>query len=208
MIKVVLFDYGGVLSSDGKAGTVRELFEEIRALSGTQADLDMLCTQLLHGTVSSEAFLDEVSQERPAVAAAVTKLFLQHIFNRNAVVYAFAARLREQHIRTGIFSNVFAITAAGLREHGQYDGFDPVLLSCEEGLTKPDGAFYDRAIAQLGVEPGEILFIDDQPHNLVPALERGMHTLLALSSDQVVHDACSLLLVENDLDLRQAKEYN
>ena len=61
-----------------------------------------------------------------------------------------------------------AIEAAPWRRH-----FDRVYVSARIGATKPDRRIYDHATADLGVEPGEIAFVDDRPENVAGALEAG-----------------------------------
>jgi HAD superfamily hydrolase (TIGR01509 family) len=47
-------------------------------------------------------------------------------------------------------------------------------VSCELGARKPDRAAYDLAAAQLGVTPGQCVFVDDRRINCDAAHEAGM----------------------------------
>ncbi|TMW70104.1 HAD family hydrolase [Alteribacter natronophilus] len=50
--------------------------------------------------------------------------------------------------------------------------FNSILISEEEGLSKPDKAIFERACERLGTEPEQCLFIGDHPENDVAAAER------------------------------------
>jgi epoxide hydrolase-like predicted phosphatase len=110
------------------------------------------------------------------------------LLRRHRRIYDLASRLREHGIRTGILSNVWLPIARSLAQAGAYDGFDPLVLSCEAGCAKPDPTIYHLALERLGLAAGDVLFVDDQPRHLVAAAEVGMRTLLATGEAQVVHD--------------------
>jgi putative hydrolase of the HAD superfamily len=55
--------------------------------------------------------------------------------------------------------------------------FDVFLESSVLGLRKPDPRIYERACAELGVEPPAVVFLDDIGRNLKPARTLGMVTI-------------------------------
>lgn len=54
-----------------------------------------------------------------------------------------------------------------------------VAISDKLGLVLPDGAAYDVFAARLDCPPEQIIFVNDDPTQLVPAQERGWQTILA-----------------------------
>lgn len=204
MIKAVLFDYGGVLSPGGGAGSIHRLFADLFGLDVNNQRVGDLHRKLRRGAISDEDFFAEANRIRqPGLPPVTPQMFLDHadIFERSRAVYKLAEQLRTHGIQTGILSNIYGIAARALRERGFYDGFDPVVLSCDEHLSKPDPEFYHIAIRTLGVQPSEILFIDDQQKCMPPAQALGMHVALAVSPQQIVHDAKAVLHRQNNLDL-------
>lgn len=90
-------------------------------------------------------------------------------------------RLRQMGLKIGLISN------AGLDEVEAWDEsplaplFDAVLVSCHEGIMKPDPQIYRRAAARLGVSPEGCLYVGDggsSEHE--GAREAGMRTVLML----------------------------
>jgi FMN phosphatase YigB (HAD superfamily) len=88
----------------------------------------------------------------------------------------FAARRPAQ--LTGILSN----SGPGAREREACWRFaevtDDIVYSHEVGLKKPDPAIYVLAQSRLGVEPEEILFLDDVSGHVDAARAAGWHAVL------------------------------
>lgn len=86
----------------------------------------------------------------------------------------------EDKVEIGIISN----SSTGIWEAALNDGLVPrikykqVLLSCNLGIKKPDSQIFELAQNKAGVEPWEILFVDDQMKNLVIPKEMGWGTVL------------------------------
>jgi putative hydrolase of the HAD superfamily len=57
------------------------------------------------------------------------------------------------------------------------DLFDDVVESSVVGVRKPDQRFYEVACERAGVEPSEVVFLDDLGVNLKPARAMGMTTI-------------------------------
>lgn len=51
---------------------------------------------------------------------------------------------------------------------------DEAVFSCSVGVVKPNRRIYEIAAERLGVEPGDCLFVDDQPDFVRGAIEAGM----------------------------------
>jgi putative hydrolase of the HAD superfamily len=63
------------------------------------------------------------------------------------------------------------------RERGLFDPFDRAFLSTEIGLRKPDPAIFAHALLDLGCDPGEAVFTDDNPDNAAGARAAGMRAI-------------------------------
>lgn len=199
MIKAVLFDYGGVLSPGGKS--FKAAAAQILDVKPEEIQTDNVGSQLWDGEVDSEEFFKVLSQRHGKTITADEFLVQSHITDRNEEVYELAKDLRKHGIKTGMLSNMYKSSADVLRASGHYDDFDPIVLSYEATMSKPNPAFYGHAIEKLGVKANEILFIDDQERFLPPAEALGMHTIKADSEQQIIADTKALILKENGLKL-------
>src|SRR6266498_2560402 len=52
--------------------------------------------------------------------------------------------------------------------------WNAVVISSEVGMRKPEERIYTHALAQLGLSPGQCVFIDDLEANVAAAQELGM----------------------------------
>lgn len=55
---------------------------------------------------------------------------------------------------------------------------DDIVYSHEVGLGKPDRAVYELTAVRLGVEPDQIVFLDDVLENVEAARAAGWHAVL------------------------------
>jgi putative hydrolase of the HAD superfamily len=58
-----------------------------------------------------------------------------------------------------------------------FDDVEVLVDGSVTGILKPDPGAYSKALAGLGAEPGEVVFVDDQPINVHGAQELGMTTV-------------------------------
>lgn len=71
---------------------------------------------------------------------------------------------------------------------------DMMILSCEEGLVKPDPRLYALAAERLQLPYASIVFIDDYPPHVAAAQACGMHGVVFETSKQAIADLQALLL--------------
>lgn len=77
--------------------------------------------------------------------------------------------------RLGIISNAFPsrrtwdLAGLGLTKY-----FDPIVISFELGIHKPDKGIYEHALTIANIDPSEVMFVDDKVENLESAVEVGM----------------------------------
>ncbi|MBI2004067.1 HAD family phosphatase [Candidatus Pacearchaeota archaeon] len=68
------------------------------------------------------------------------------------------------------------------------DNFDFTIISYKTGFHKPQIEIYKIALEKANYKPKECLFIDDLEHNLEPAKDLGMKTLLFKNPEQIKKD--------------------
>lgn len=89
--------------------------------------------------------------------------------------------------RTAILSNSFV--GARERENERY-GYgtrcELVVYSHEEGLEKPDPRSYLLVCDRMGIQPTDVIFVDDVDANIIAARELGMRGVLFQDADQTI----------------------
>jgi HAD superfamily hydrolase (TIGR01549 family) len=93
-------------------------------------------------------------------------------------------RLKRAGLRTGIVSNWQRGLSHFVRELGILDYFDFIVVSAEVGYQKPDVQMFEIAAQRMGLMPGEILHIGDNPvQDVAAATECGFQTLHLVRDD-------------------------
>ena len=72
--------------------------------------------------------------------------------------------------------------------------FSSVISAKQIGLSKSDPASYAKVCTLLNYLPAEVIFIDDQYHNIEAAKLAGLQTILFESTDQLIRKATKLLV--------------
>lgn len=104
-----------------------------------------------------------------------------------------AQELRNHGIEAAILSNMPKPIAWFIERRGYFSKFQPVVVSCWVGCSKPSPEIYQILIKKLEVQPEECVFIDNKLKNLLPARELGIKTILAVDTNQVVNDVRGLV---------------
>ena len=109
-------------------------------------------------------------------------------------------RLKAHYGRLACLSNDISRWSLKLRrQFGLEAWIDSWFISGDLGLRKPAPDIYRRVIADLGVTPREIVFVDDRPRNLDAARDIGLQTVLlaaggtAVSSHRTIRALAELL---------------
>lgn len=200
MIKAVLFDYGGVVTHGGKPGMLSNNLAARLEISDEQATtlLGYGFDKIKRGLIDGDEFWRILEEAHGAPIPEASRDIWLHWEDIAPIeeVMGLRQQLQDLGIKTGILSNVEPVVAETLYDHGAYDDFTPLILSCEVGYAKPDPEIYELALSKLGgLKSDEVLFIDDQEKMLAPARQLGMQTLLAESPEQLIRDTKVLLSI-------------
>lgn len=94
--------------------------------------------------------------------------------------------LHEQGIRTACVTNSIRKSAElMLRRTGQYRFMEFVITNQDVILPKPHGEGYIRAMIKLGIEPDEVLIVEDSPKGLLAAQSTGAHIMKVNCAEDV-----------------------
>jgi putative hydrolase of the HAD superfamily len=189
-IRAVLWDFGGViLSSPFEAFTRYE--EEhglpdgfIRGLNATDPDTNAWA-RLERGEVTFDEFCALFEAEATSAGHAIDARDVMALLAgelRPAMVEA-VRRCRARGMKLGLLTNNFVSPNGGRDLSGVLNLFDVILESSKAGVRKPDPRFYERACAELDIEPREAVFLDDLGVNLKPARAMGMTTIKVVDPD-------------------------
>ena len=192
-IRGIFFDLGGVLVEKSKHNKV---FKDniarlhIPAQAFGRIARDEIAA-LEKGKESSAKFWRHLARRlhvAPLPARAASSLFRESYKKHariNRRVLAVAQQLRAHGYPVGIISNTIDDHTVVMKKWKLFQYFDPVLLSNEIGLRKPERKIFRLASRKIGIPPENLLFIDDTPYCIAGARKCGFKTILFKSSVQL-----------------------
>jgi putative hydrolase of the HAD superfamily len=198
MIKAVIFDFGRVISAQKPPSLFKEYEQDLGIASGTINPTmfgSKAWRKLLVGRITSEEYWDTIAPHLNLHTAAAVASFRQRYREDEAINEGVVQIIHKLfgRFRLGVLSNCPPGLTKWLREWEILRFFDAVLCSGDEGLVKPDPAFYELALARLQVAPDEAVFIDDTSGHVLAAQRVGMRGVLFTTSDQLAVDLGRLL---------------
>lgn len=182
MIQVFLFDYDGVITAGVKDGIPAARLAKNLGVSHDEASDLILSIWAPYSTgkmTDTEAWKSiEKHYGRPISSEQRQIWYTWEELEPLPEMIELVRQVRAKGFKAGLLSNVLPVTAQLIREHGGYNEFDFLVLSCEAGARKPDLKVYESALANLpGVAPEEVVFLDDREPCVAGAENIGMKTI-------------------------------
>jgi HAD superfamily hydrolase (TIGR01509 family) len=150
------------------------------------------------GTCSEEEWVAEVRREAGWDQVQLDTFLRDHweVFCGfpNSELAAFLGTLRPRY-KTALLSN--SGPGARREEEVRYHYsqlVDRIIYSHEVGVLKPDQRIYAIACEQLGVQPDEVVFLDDSERNVAAAAALGFHAIQFRDNAQAIADIQACLL--------------
>ncbi len=89
------------------------------------------------------------------------------------------AELKARNVPTYILSNTNEIAVQFIRAHYPFfHQFDGYILSYEQKAMKPQARIYEAVERQSGASGAQLLYLDDRPENIEPAVARGWQAFI------------------------------
>lgn len=211
MIKAVLWDFGGVLTSSPFEAFTR--YEQanglpldfIRSINATNPDTNAWA-QFESNQMSVEAFDAAFAAESEARGHLIRGQSVLSLLSgdiRPLMVQALK-QIKQTYAVGCITNNVKSGQGAGMaRSESKAQAvadvmalFDTVIESSLVGIRKPNPEIYLMACQAMSIEPAQALFIDDLGINLKPAKALGMTTIKVISQAQALQDLSAALNLE------------
>lgn len=181
-IRAIVFDIGGVLEYTPNLGIDKKWEQKLGLQPGALDDcLHDVWKAGSVGTISLEdvhiriAERLQINQER--VHELMDDIWREYLGTLNTELVEYFRSLRPNY-QTAIISNSFV--GAREKEEEQYrfsEICDFIIYSHEVGFCKPDPAIFALACERLGLQPSEIIFLDDHKEVFTSAQEMGIHCI-------------------------------
>lgn len=192
MIRAILFDFGGVLASEGFRDGLREI--------GRKNNLDPdaffeTATKLVFetGYVTGECKEREywmALRKKTGIKGddASLRRELMERFSLDRDLLRFVDRLRLEGYTTGILSDQTNWLDEINEREDIFSHFDYVFNSYHLHKSKRDPSIFTYVADKLGLRPEEILFVDDNEGNIKRAIAAGMKGYLYTGREEFLKD--------------------
>lgn len=188
MIKAIIFDCFGVLTSDGWLPFAQKYFGHDSEIKQQSHDLNR---QVDAGLLDYDSFIAKVAALAKVSLAQAHKDIENNIANQP--LFDYVTKLKQTY-KIGMLSNAGANWLSQLFTPDQVAIFDAVALSYEMGITKPYPQAYHTICDRLGVKPAEAVFIDDIQRYVTGAKDIGMHGIWFKNNQQLKEELEALLI--------------
>ena len=200
-LKAVIFDVGGVLVLPKKNSVTkrvrihrdRGVHEFIAHKLKIPLDqwfdaIDSTYTAAYTGALSEQTTLSTISRNLKIVPSKIRKVVIKAYrknFKQNKQLYRFAFRLRKDGYKIAILSDQWWLSKEAVIKEKYMKKFNPVIISCDVSMRKPNPEIYKLTLKKLKLKPSECLFIDNQSWNITPAKKLGIKTVLFKDNKQL-----------------------
>ena len=190
-IKAIIFDIGGVLEITPDLGIDTKWEEKLNLKPG---ELNQRLVEVWRGGSVGTISIEQVHQNIGEILSwseAQVNQFMDDVWREylgtlNVELTEYFRKLRPKY-QTAIISNSFVGAREKEAEHYQFDTLcDFILYSHEVGLQKPDPRIFTLACEQLGLQPQEVIFVDDHADVYASAQAMGMHCIEFKDNAQVI----------------------
>jgi putative hydrolase of the HAD superfamily len=193
-IKAVVFDFGGVIELYEGGGLLPAIAQSLGV-----PILDFRAIYFQHNHLTNvknvtwedmilkvvSVFNKEKDKENEIRKMVSEKASQRNI---NTELLSYFPKLKKLGLKTGIFSNANFTLRERLQELGLSDWADVLVISGEIGHQKPHKEAFQILFEKLGLNPEEVVFIDDTPRSLEKADEIGYIPILYKNNEQLKVD--------------------
>lgn len=173
-MKNIVFDLGGVLFARDKSKCTPELLEFFSFLRAPR--MPLFWEEYDRGTSTLEEVTATISgmTGRPVETCAAVLRMAVDLQEPVKPTERLVGDLKAAGYRLYVLSNMSREFIDFLRRFPVYGLFDGEVVSCEEGVVKPEPEIYRRLLGRYGLDPAQTLFIDDRPANIAAAAALGI----------------------------------
>ena len=176
--KNIVFDLGGVVFMRDPKTCSEEFIDFFSFVRGEV--MPHFWNEYDRGTLSKEETIDHLVQRSGFDRAKCSALVDEAIAKQEAVkpTEQLIEALKAGGYRLYVLSNMSREFIEFLRRIPVYRHFEGEVVSCEEGVCKPEPEIYRLLLSRYALNPTETLFIDDRRENIEGAEREGISGFL------------------------------
>ncbi|HET7529016.1 MAG TPA: HAD family phosphatase [Candidatus Saccharimonadales bacterium] len=172
MIRAIIFDFFGVLATDGISGYCHRFFHGDKA---KLKQVDDRIEELNRGRLSYPDFITKLAG-LARISEEEVRSYLDANHPNHPLIEYIGKELKP-HYKLGIISNAGADWVEEIIGRRAASMFDDIVLSHAVGIAKPEPAIYQISLDNLGVSASQAVFVDDVERYCEGARSVGMEAI-------------------------------
>jgi len=192
-IQAVVFDLGGVLENEIDTGMDAKWEARLNLKIGELNERLLnsgLAREATMGRLSEEEMLQKLGEvfgiDRSQVREFMDDIWEQYELNTELAAYFKSLR---PYYKTAILSNAWPDARREERARFNFDEMtDLIIYSYEEKTGKPERRIFEITWERLGIQPEEMVFLDNIKENVAAANELGIQAVLFRETTQAIAD--------------------
>lgn len=182
MKRAVIFDFGGVFMKTTDHEPRYRWDSHLKLTPGS-------VERVVHGSeswrlaqtgqITVEAYWSDVAQQLN-LSSDNTRQLAHDFYSGDQLdseLVVYAQQLRTDGYPVALLSNDSPALREKLQILGIANLFDPLIISAEIGVMKPNPQAYQSVLEKLGMPAEQTIFVDDMPANIAGAATLGIHAL-------------------------------
>lgn len=188
MIKAIIFDCFGVLTTEGFAAFRDDHFADS---SSKRAEANQAMNQLNRGQLEYKEFIGRLSALANVPTGKISRYLDTNQPNRALFNYI-RTQLKPKY-KIGLLSNAGDDWLEELFSSEDLALFDDIVLSYRHGVIKPARQIFELAAERLGVDAQACILVDDSPRHCDGARAAGMQAVQYQDFTQFKQDLAPLI---------------
>lgn len=186
-IKAIIFDFFGVLCAD-------EYWRYVKSDRQTDGVFQEFADEVNLGEITWKSFVEKVAKMTGTSVDDVNRMY-----ETEKIDPRMAGLIDTLHVtyKTALLSNAHHEFIDNLLEQNHLRQlFDEVIVSSRLGVVKPDPQIFKHALAKLGVEPADAVYIDDLERHVAAAESLGIRAILYRDFEQTKRELEAILATQ------------
>lgn len=194
-IEAIIFDYGGVISTEQDSHTVERianlLYLDVNIFKNSYRkyrhpyDLNKISASQYWESILK---YHKITIPKNLIGKLIT-LDVKGWVGINYDTLDYINKLNKSNVKTAIISNMTKETLKYMKEHFSWlTAFDSLIFSCELNISKPGDAIYKKCLKMLDLVANKCVFVDDSIENIEGANNIGLNTILFNDTEQLIRE--------------------
>ncbi len=178
MIKAIIFDWGGVITQNGKLVPFAKKYSRKYGKDSEEFHSEMrkIWEKAKIGKKESKLFWKNIAKYL-GISQEIFEQDLKNFFGFREKIIPLLYKLKEKYQLAILSNQIKDWFESETQKQGLKKIFNKIIVSYEVGFSKPDPRIFKKTLQILGLKPEECIFVDDSEKNIPFPKKLGFKTI-------------------------------